>query len=182
MKKVLTFGCGGLLLIVIALLAVAWFVGSGVPREGAQSSRITLAAPPEEVWPLVADLEGQVAWSSMVESCEVTQAADGRTVYVQHTKFGRLPLTIVESVEPSRFKTEIVGDGMGWGGTWTWTLEPVEGGTRVTIVEDSWVNNPLQRFLVKKVMDPHMALDSVLLLLAGQTGPQGAAPEHVPVP
>lgn len=177
MKKVL-MGCGGCLGIVVLACVAVYFMASSLPREHRASSTIEVAATPEELWPLVADLEGQAEWSEMIHSVDVSETADGQKLYTQMTDMGPLPLVVVLSEEPERFKTEIHGTDMGWGGTWDWTIEPTDAGSRMTIVEEGWIENPVFKFLSHYVMEPHEAMDSVLTLIAREVG-SDSMPTHV---
>jgi hypothetical protein len=168
---------GGVLLAVLA--AVAALLGSRLPREHQASSTILVPASIEVVWPLVTDLEGQVAWNADIESVERAQLPDGRDLITQKTSFGDIPLVILESVEPTRFKTEIHGEAMGWGGTWTWTLEPTSSGTRVTILEEGFVDGVIMRFISVHMMGQHMAMDGSLVAIAAEAGAADPVPEHL---
>ena len=177
MKKVL-MGCGGCLVLVVGALFALYYMATDLPREHRASSAIEVAATPEELWPLVSDLEGQADWCAMIHSVSVSETADGQKLYTQVGDMGPMPLLITASEEPSRFKTEIQGDDLGWGGTWEWTVEPTDGGSRVSIVEEGWVENPMLRFLSHRVMGLHYGMDQMLTLLAAEVGSPGE-PTHV---
>jgi hypothetical protein len=54
----------------------------------------------------------------------------------------------VEAWEPGRrFVTRIADSSLPYGGSWTFDLRPVEGGTELTITEDGEVYNPIFRFM-----------------------------------
>lgn len=178
MKKIL-IGCGGCLSALFLTGGMVMFLGSSLPREHTASSQIELSVTPEVVWPYISDLRGQVEWNDEISSITVTKTDEGLEVYEQETSFGAIPLVILESEEPSRFKTEIHGDAMGWGGTWTWTIEPTDAGSRVTIVEDGFAESGFTRFVSNYLMGEHAPMDGALKAIAVAAGDDLAEPTHV---
>jgi hypothetical protein len=55
-----------------------------------------------------------------------------------------------------------------FGGTWTYELEPVAGGTSVTLTEDGEVYNPLFRVMQKLFFSPYRTIDTFLANLKGR--------------
>jgi uncharacterized protein YndB with AHSA1/START domain len=161
------------------LAGVAALLGSRLPREHRVASSILVPAEIETVWQWVSDPEGQAAWNADIQSVETAELPDGQTLITQKTSFGDIPVVVRERTEPTRFKTEIYGEAMGWGGSWTWTLEPASGGTRVTILEEGFVEGAIMRFLSAKLMGQHMAMDGSLVALASHAGAAEAVPQHL---
>ena len=165
---------------LLGLLAgVAALLGSRLPREHRVASSILVPAELETVWQWVSDLEGQAVWNEDIQSVESTVLPDGQALITQKTSFGDIPVLVRERVEPTRFKTEIYGEAMGWGGSWTWTLEPESGGTRVTILEEGFVDGAVMRFLSAKLMGQHMAMDGALVAMASHAGAIEPSPQHL---
>ena len=177
-KRLLRAMVGGALLLGL-LAGVAALIGSGLPREHRASSSIMVPADIETVWTLVSDLEGQAEWNDDIYSVEVSVLPDGRELITQNSNYGDIPVVILEREEPTRFKTEIYGEAMGWGGTWAWTLEPTEGGTRVTILEEGFVDGAIMRFISVKMMGQHMAMDGSLIAIAREAGASEPQPDHI---
>jgi len=65
-----------------------------------------------------------------------------------------------------------------FGGTWTYEVAAVDGGSQVTITEDGWVANPLFRFLSHTVFGVHGTMDGYLKALGKRFG-EAVTPEHV---
>ncbi|WP_433801322.1 SRPBCC family protein [Actinomycetospora sp. CA-084318] len=99
-----------------------------------------IAAPPERVWPLVADLERMPARSTELEALSWRSdgpAAGARFVgHNAHPSFGTWSVegTVVECEAPSRFAWEMDGsdDDDAPSSRWSFELVPEDGGTRLT--------------------------------------------------
>ena len=95
-----------------------------------------LPAPPSRVWELLTDVERMAGLGP--EHAEASWADDRRRVGARFTgvneRWGRrweVPCTVVASDPPTAFAWE-VGDPASPTATWSYRLEPVGGGTRVT--------------------------------------------------
>jgi hypothetical protein len=87
-------------------------------------------------------------------------------------------LIVEEASEPGRLVTRIdAPPDAAFGGTWTYQLEPVDGGTRLTVTEDGYVSNPLFRVMMK-AMGVHRTADGYLKALGTKLG-EDVTVEHV---
>ncbi|HZD05714.1 MAG TPA: hypothetical protein VE173_12380, partial [Longimicrobiales bacterium] len=68
----------------------------------------------------------------------------------------------------------IADEGLPFGGTWTYVLEPDAGGTRVTLTEDGEIYNPFFRFMARFVFGYDGTMRSYLDGLEARMG--GAQP------
>jgi carbon monoxide dehydrogenase subunit G len=101
--------------------------------------RIAIDATPEQVWPVLADFEGQKRWMVDLRSLEMTSAVKqgvGARMKVTSELFG-LPLVKDDMVvdywqEPQIYS--VIHIGM-FSGTGYFELKPIEGGTELTWVE-----------------------------------------------
>jgi uncharacterized protein YndB with AHSA1/START domain len=101
------------------------------------SESIHIDAPPEAVWNLVSDITRMGEWSPETQSAAWTRGSSGPEVGAtfagrnRHgwTRWtGRCDVTVAE---PGR-KFAFVRRGPDGGATWSYSLEPEEGGTKVT--------------------------------------------------
>jgi len=104
---------------VVAVIALPIAIGSVLPRAHLAARRATFAKPPDAVW------------AAMVELAAATD----------------LPTAIDIDDRPTRYVTRIADDKLPFGGRWIYELEPVGGGTRLTITEDGFVKNPIFRLV-----------------------------------
>ena len=170
------------LLLAIGVLAgltvLLTLVGTLIPRNHRATSRARLSQPPDLVWPVVRDLAGVARWWPDVKRVEAEPAEAGVERWRQtfRTNF-ELPIRVVESEPPSRLKTVIeAGPGAPFGGSWTYDVAGVDGGTLVSITEDGWIGNPIFR-LFSRVMGYHGTMDSYLGALGRRFG-ETVRPEH----
>jgi len=89
-----------------------------------------------------------------------------------------MPILVLESQEPSRLVTQIdAPPGASFGGTWTYELTAVGGGTRISITESGWIANPIFRFMSRFLFGYYGSLDGYLRALAKHYG-EVATPTH----
>ncbi len=108
---------GGLL----GLVALLNLVGLALPREHVAARRAQLAKPPEHVW------DAMVALSDEIAARE------------------KMPIDVELDDRPRARITRIIDDKLPFGGRWYYELEPVDGGTRLTITEAGFVKLPMFR-------------------------------------
>ena len=60
---------------------------------------------------------------------------------------GRRPFEVVSQDPPRLQVVRVIDDGLPFGGTWTWELVPLGGGTGLTLTENGFTRNPFYRSL-----------------------------------
>ncbi len=70
---------------------------------------------------------------------------------------------IAESAPPRRLRTTVVDMTLPFRGEWIYELEPFGDGTRLTIVENYTISNPLVRFAARFILNRERAIDGYLL-------------------
>lgn len=115
---------------------------------------IFIAAPPEEVWALISDLERGAEWSAVTLQCEVTSGRPlgvGST-YSSVSKFVASKIAtdheIVEWVPPRRMVTKVI---KGAESTLSQTCEPTEGGTVLSMSNEFALPAGLPGFVADRV-------------------------------
>lgn len=136
-------------LLVVGLVVIG--VGALLPVAHTTTLSRSVSGTPEEVWKVVTDLEAMPTWRPGIEAVERLPDREGRPVWRETGETGPLTLEVVASEEPRRMTTRIADEGLPFGGTWTYELEPAETGTRVTITERGEVYHPLWRFMSRFV-------------------------------
>ena len=108
------------------------------PALWSDSASVEIAAPPEAVWELVADVTRMGEWSPVCHRCEWTGGARGPEIGARFVGHNRLRGARwsreceVTAAEPGRefaFRTLFRGREST---RWRYRFEPVDGGTRVT--------------------------------------------------
>lgn len=176
MGKRVALVAGGVLALVSGVVLVG---GALMPRAHVAESAVVVNGAVDSVWALVRGIERLPAWWPGVERVERVADATGAEVWVQHAGTGPLTIAVVTVDAPHRMVTRIVADSSAaFGGTWTYELRPVQGGTRVAITEDGYINNLIFRFVANAIVGVHGTVDSYLRALGAHFG-QDIAPEHV---
>ena len=80
----------------------------------------------------------------------------------KHGGDGTIAFEAQESEPPRRLVTRITDKTLPFGGAWTFTLQPVDGGTKLTITENGEVYNPLFRVMSRFVFGHTATIDRYL--------------------
>jgi len=160
----------GALVVGTITLCCGGFYGYGTALPEAHSATMstTVPAPPAEVFALISDPMRAAEWRSDVTSVSSLGVVDGLPRYLEQ---GWDPLTIEirASEAPTRLVSAVV-DHPDFGGTWTWQLEPVEGGTEVTVTEDGEIYNPIFRVFMVHVFGETATMEGHLHALERHFG------------
>ncbi len=137
--------------LLATLGAVAGFVlllvlvGMFLPREHTARATIELAASPERVWAVVSDFAGAARWRPDLEAVRIDTLPGGPIRFVETSSEGEIPFEVVAQEPPRRLVVRVIDDGLPFGGSWTWELVPLGGGTALTLTEDGFTRNPIYR-------------------------------------
>lgn len=140
----------GMVLGGVVLVVVVW--GMLLPvQHTAVVSRLVEGAP-DDVWEIITDFRGFPDWRPDVDHVEVIEGEKGRVAWRERGAGGSMGLEVLDQARPRRLVTRILPDGQAFGGTWTYDLQAVEGGTQVRIREDGEIYNPAFRFVARYLM------------------------------
>ena len=162
-----------LLIVVAALIGLALLVvviGWTLPEKHVASRSAVIPQPPDVVWRTITDVAGFPSWRSDVTSVERLPADSAHTAWRENGKDGRIAYEVTESEPPRRLVTRIADRTLPFGGSWTYELAPVNGGTRITVTEHGEVYNPLFRFVSRFVIGHTATLDRYLRDLGKKLG------------
>jgi polyketide cyclase/dehydrase/lipid transport protein len=138
-------------LVVIALIALVTIAGLALPKSHSASRRAAIASPCDPVFAAITDAEKFPSWRSDVRKVERLPDRDGRPVWVEEGRTGRMTLA-VERLEPPRLVVMRIADpDLPFGGTWTYELTPTADGCQLTITENGEIYNPIFRFMARFV-------------------------------
>jgi uncharacterized protein YndB with AHSA1/START domain len=139
---------GGLAVAVLLVVLIGVFL----PVRHTATVDRELAASPDEVWSVITGVERFSEWRPGVDRAERLEPIQGWPAWREEGPEG--PITFaVAALEPRRrLVTEIVDEGLPFGGRWTYLLEPVGEGTRLTITENGFIYNPVYRFVSRFFM------------------------------
>ncbi len=153
---------GGLVLLV----GIVALIGSTLPKNHVASRSILLHRSPQEIYAVVRDFASAPKWRSDLKQVDIESPIYFREV----GKNGTINFELVEDVPAQKMATRIRDTNLGFGGRWTYTFAPENGGTRVAIREDGEVYNVIFRFMSRYVFGQTSTIDSYLTSLAKHFG------------
>ncbi len=134
--------------VALAMLAgVVFLIGWLLPATREGRAKTIIAAPPDRVLSVIADVEAQPEWR---EVGNVTRTAEG---WEEVTPRGEKIVFVAEEMTKTRIRLRFTSDA-GYTGAWEAVLEPVAGGTRIAVVERATVPSPLGRIIARLMFDP----------------------------
>jgi uncharacterized protein YndB with AHSA1/START domain len=155
---------------VLGLTLLLFLVGAFLPARHSVTVTREVAAPPEEVWEVITGVEDFAAWRPGVSRSQRLEPIRGWPAWREEGPEGALTFAVA-AVEPNRMLvTEIVDEGLPFGGRWTYTLEPTTTGTQVTIIEDGFVYNPIYRLVSRFFMGYETTAGTYLEALQARVG------------
>ena len=163
---------GVVILVILGLLAAIAAIGASLPEKHTATRSATFPAPPERVWAVIA---GPPTWRPGVMRYQELPPQDGHRVWVEFGKGGsKMAYEVVESEPPRKLVTRIADPHLPFGGTWTYVIEPADGGSRLTITENGEVYNPIFRFISRYVMGYNATMDRYLQALGKKLESSGS--------
>jgi hypothetical protein len=155
--------------VVGAVVLAALGVGFLLPAEHTASESREVAGPPHEVWAVLSLVQGYPDWRHDVRSVDIlARGQRGPTRWRETGASGVITYRLEASEPPGRRVVRIDDPDLPFGGRWIYELEPVDGGTRVTITEEGEVRNPVFRLISRFVIGHDASIDALLQALGGR--------------
>jgi hypothetical protein len=137
-----------LILAAVALFAaLVMAIGWLLPKTREGRAETTIAATPERVLAVIADVEAQPEWRDVGT---VTRTEAG---WFEVTARGERIDFVADDMTADRISLRFSSDA-GYSGEWQATLEPVAEGTRIAVVERATVPSPVGRIIAGLMFDP----------------------------
>lgn len=155
--------------VLVGIVLVVVLMGTMLPRDHVASTSATIPAPPDSVWHAITDVAAAPQWRD-VKRVEILSRNGEAFRWREVSGFGPITFVQEEAVAPRRFVSRIADTDQGFGGTWTFEIEPAANASRVTITERGFVSNPLFRFMSRFVFGYHGAQESYLRALGKKFG------------
>lgn len=162
--------------VVLIVLACAVVVaGYLLPEDHVASRDAVVRAPADKVYAVIGDAARYAEWRPDVKAVEVLSTVPLR--WKERGSTGEITFELREQHPPDRLVAAIADPSLPFGGTWTYELTPVAGGTRVVITERGEIRNPVFRFMSRFVFSQTATMEKYLAALAERVRPS-AGPER----
>jgi uncharacterized protein YndB with AHSA1/START domain len=160
----------GLVVGLIALVGMMALIGWGLPQGHVASRRARFGQPPEALWEAITDVDAFPTWRPDVKRVERLPDRDGRPVWREVGRHGAITIEQVDAQPPRRLVGRIADPGLPFGGTWTYEIAAVEGGSTLAITENGEVYNPVFRFMSRYIFGHHGTMETYLKALGKKLG------------
>lgn len=155
---------------LLALIVGVYIVGVLLPREHTATVRTVIAATPQEVYDRVRDIEAAADWRSDLDTVQILSSPGDIPVWRETGTFGSVVMRLDEGWPGMRLVTRIDDPDQPFGGTWTYQLDEVDGGTRLSITEDGEVYSPFFRFMSRFIFGHYATMERYLTDLGHSFG------------
>jgi hypothetical protein len=160
------------LAIILVLLGSAagggvWYYGSTLPEKHMAAGVVEIAAPVKEVFALQADpRRGEEFRDDLSELLNYKSLGGGRASWTEVWTNGRSFDFEITEYRRNRTLTVTIRDHREmFHGSWRFQFEEVEGGTRVTLTEEGYIPNALNRGLFHVITSTDAMLNAHLKTL-----------------
>ncbi len=164
----------GVIVAALALLALIIIgIGATLPQAHSATRAAHFSQPPEVIWKTITTPEAFPSWRTSVKNVEPLPGRNGHISWREiDSRGGAMPYEVVEWIPPSRLVTRIADPNLPFGGTWTYEIQPGNGGAGSTlrITENGEVYNPFFRFVSRFIIGYHATMDGYLHALGKKFG------------
>lgn len=169
-------------LALVGIIALVALVGALLPVKHQAACRVVLRQPATALFAAITDVAAFPQWREGITAVELLPSQDGRRCWRETSSFGPMDLRVEESVADRKLVGRIVTADSPFGGTWTYRLDPQDGGTALTITENGEVYNVFFRALSRFVFGHDASMKSYLRSLARKFGEDVAVEPGTPDP
>jgi len=155
---------------LVLLIASMWIIGARLPKGHVATRSAHYRQPPEAVWAALVTLEDMPRWRNELKSIERRPDVDGKPSWVEISSQGAMPIVVIEWDPPRRMVGKIDDPQLPFGGTWTYEITPIDGGSTLRITERGEVYPALFRFLSRFVFGHAGTIETYLKNLGSKFG------------
>lgn len=155
----------GLVIVIAAVLAIAYVDGLTLPVNHVATVSGTVAAPPAKVFALITNVAAGPTWRHAVQSVTILPLDEGRDHWTEHLAHNQTMTFLATRTEaPTRRDVLLDLATPAYGGTWTYLLAPgpTPDTTNLTITETGFIHPALYRFMMHHVIGMTYNLDQYL--------------------
>jgi uncharacterized protein YndB with AHSA1/START domain len=154
--------------ILGALVLAVLVLGVLLPASHIATRTVVITAPPARVWKEITTVEAYPQWRDVQAAVSLDDRRGHRAWRETDREGQSMTLEVLEEIPERRLVTRIADKKLPFGGTWTYELIPMKGGTQLTIIEDGVIRNPVFRCMARYVIGYHATMDDYLKRLNGR--------------
>jgi len=153
-----------ILVILVVLFLGFWGFGVLQPREYVHTGSKDMPLSVIQTWFKLTDINSYAEWHPDIEKVVWENDLYGLGAeYTDHFKSGdRIRLRNTEYLPFKRFVSTIADEELPFSASWTFELEKIESGTRLTITEHSEITSPFIRALYAMMKPDTNSVDKFL--------------------
>ena len=161
--KILLKVFGYILAGLISLVAIIFLIGFLQPEAHTATVSKEIPTSKEIVWEYITNPAEFTEWRSDVSKVVLKSDSSDALVWTEYYTYGDvLPFKEISRTDSSIFISEIIDEGLPFGGTWTITLTESKNSTVISITENGKVYNPVYRFFSKFVFGHETSMKTYL--------------------
>ena len=164
-----------IVIVLILVVAIVVVIGSRLPVAHSATRTTIIPLAPEALDAMLSNVDRYPAWRKDVKKIERLPDRNGMPAWIEHTSSGKLPLAFERLERPSLLVARLTDPSLPFGGTWTYRIVPVQGGSQLSITEDGEVYNVMFRFMARFVFGHTATIDGFIRHL--QAAAAQGAPE-----
>lgn len=157
-------------IVLGGILILIGLIGWLLPKAHTVTREARFHQPPEAIWKAIADIDAMPSWRQGLKGIKRLPDQNGMPAWVETSDSGTLPFETVISRPPSKLVVRIADPKLPFGGTWTYEIALVTGGSSLRIREDGEIYNPVFRFLSRFVFGYTGTIDTYLRSLSRKFG------------
>lgn len=141
---------GSIVALIVLAGLVLYIIGRSLPERHTAKISVVLPAFRPAVWAAITDYAGMPAWWPDVKGIRLETRPNGEVwTWNKDARGQEIAFRTKEESAPAHLVREIMGDGLPFGGTWTFDLAARGERTEMTITEDGFIKPPLFRAIAQ---------------------------------
>jgi uncharacterized protein YndB with AHSA1/START domain len=153
---------------VVAATILAAGIGLVLEPSHVATRQAVYARTPDELWEAITRFDLTPTWRSDVDAVQIESGDPIR--FVELNDQGPVTYEVTEQERPHKLVLMTADPDLPFSGSWTFELEPVDGGTLLTLTERGSIDNPLFRLIARVFMDPAATATTYLIDLGTHLG------------
>lgn len=144
----------GILAAIAAVPVIIYLIGALLPPEFRAEVTALIGAPRERVFKDILDIRRFPVSGTMMKARGDLPPQDGKPAWKEHIGMSEVHAVVSEQTAPERIVFDLRDSVVPMTSRWTFTLEPADGGTKVTVeqagrIDKGSFHSPVFRFIMR---------------------------------